>query len=305
MNKQVKFLLALTTFLTTTIFLFGQDYNFKVMTTRGDNELLDAAALRVKLRVGALVNDGDAISLSPNGYVLLVSPTNGVVELQSAEQKKYEVSDLQVEGSEESLLLKYSNYVIGKMSPEVIEANRKKYASITGATERGIEAITLYMATSADVLNNMVVIRWEYPGNNASYVVEFRDMFEKLLDQRKTDVPYMIVDLDAEEFAGQDLVTVNVKLDGNENISSGAHAMQRLTEEDASGYFSDYMELKSSLGESPFSHLILAEFFEQNGLLLDALTSYEAAVEESQGLDYFRVAYLGFLMRNGYTDKTF
>ena len=137
MNKQVKFLLALATFLTNSLFLFGQDYDFKVMTTRGDNELLDASALRAKLRVGALVNDGDAIFLSPNGYVLLVSPTNGVVELQSTKQEKYEVSDLQADGqSQASLLRKYSNYVVGKMSPEVIEANRKKYASITGATER-------------------------------------------------------------------------------------------------------------------------------------------------------------------------
>ena len=47
----------------------------------------------------------------------------------------------------------------------------------------------------------------------------------------------------------------------------------------------------------------MAEFYEQYDLKLDALTSYEYAIMESPDVDYFKDAYLEFLMRNGYSNK--
>jgi len=100
------------------------------------------------------------------------------------------------------------------------------------------------------------------------------------------------------------MVIVNVSVKGEEETSSGDYAIQLVNTEDSKEYSVELETLKSSLDENlPISNLILAEFYEQNDLLLDALTSYERAIQDAPEIDYFKEAYREFLMRNGYNDS--
>ena len=284
----------------------AQDYDFRVMTTRGENSLQASSSETQNITVGTMMSNEQTIIMGPSSYLLLVSPGAEYVELTSEQGSRYKVEELDPLGSDRGTLLKrYSKFVMSKMTPEAIEENRKKYASITGATERGLEEIAVFMNTSANVLGSEAVVRWEYPKQDVAYKIHFRDMFEELLTTVESSESHVWVDLDQEMFKGKDLVTVTVTLSMDENVTSGTYSMQRMSESDAAAFYGEYSELVQSLENSPFSHLILAEFFEQNGLLLDALTSYEKAVSQSNGLDYFKNAYAGFLMRNGYTDRAF
>ena len=49
---------------------------------------------------------------------------------------------------------------------------------------------------------------------------------------------------------------------------------------------------------SAFENLILAEFYEQNNLILDASTCFEKAMILKPQVNYFKDAYKEFLMRN-------
>jgi hypothetical protein len=44
--------------------------------------------------------------------------------------------------------------------------------------------------------------------------------------------------------------------------------------------------------------LVYASFFEENGLLLDAMTKYEEAIKMSPEVDDFKELYNGFLIKN-------
>jgi Tfp pilus assembly protein PilF len=99
------------------------------------------------------------------------------------------------------------------------------------------------------------------------------------------------------------MVILNVSVKGEEDTSSGDYAIQRVNSEDSQEYSVELEALRSSLDEnSAISALILAEFYEQNHLILDALTSYEHAIQTAPDIDYFQQAYKEFLMRNGYSD---
>ena len=51
--------------------------------------------------------------------------------------------------------------------------------------------------------------------------------------------------------------------------------------------------------ETALNKYILAGFYEENNLLIDALTSYEEAIELAPDVESYKEAYVEFLLRNG------
>ena len=51
--------------------------------------------------------------------------------------------------------------------------------------------------------------------------------------------------------------------------------------------------------ESALNNVIIASFFEENNLYLDALTQYEKAVNKSPEVEDYKVIYEEFMLANG------
>lgn len=284
---------------------YSQDYVFKVLATKGDNTYKTATGSDWEtLRTGTKLNDGDMIKTGEGCYLALLHSSGKPLEIKEA--KEFAVDDLsaQVGGGGRSIISKYADYVASKMTPEAQEENRKKYASITGATERGLAQIKFYMNTSADIFNSVAIIRWEDQKEAESYQITLKDMFDEVLMVAETQESYFKIDFSNERLQDMDLVIVNVSVKGSEGTNSGDYAIQRVSADDAQEYVVELNDLKTSLdAESSISNLIMAEFYEQKDLMLDALTSYEFAIQQSPDVDYFKDAYKEFLMRRGYSDK--
>ena len=61
-----------------------------------------------------------------------------------------------------------------------------------------------------------------------------------------------------------------------------------------------YIKLKSIIAaDSPLNKIIYASFYEENGLILDALTKYEEAIKMSPEIQDFQELYENFLIKNG------
>ncbi len=285
---------------------FSQDYVFKILTnSKGDNTYKTASGSSWDpLKTGTKLNSGDEIKTAGDCYVVLISSTGKLVELK--EPKDYKVDDLQsqIGGGDDGVISKYADFVMSKMSSESMEENRKKYASITGATERGFSQIKFFMPSSASVYNDEAIIRWSAQDDASGYEVSLMNWFGDPIMVAETSNSYYSIDFTDERLKDLEMVIVNVRVKGEEDTSSGDYAIQRVTSEDSKEYSVELETLKSSLDEnSAISELILAEFYEQNHLILDALTSYEHAIQEAPDVDYFKLAYNEFLMRNGYTDE--
>jgi hypothetical protein len=69
---------------------------------------------------------------------------------------------------------------------------------------------------------------------------------------------------------------------------------------DADPILKELEQLSASLREeSSLNKLILATFYEENNLLIDALINYEQAMQLSPDVEQFSIAYQLFTKRNG------
>ena len=304
MTRKISLILASLMFLA--FIGFGQDYTFRIMVSKGDNKVKIGAGDWQSLRIGGRINDGDQLQVAEQGYLGLVHSTGKTKEIKAA--GIYTIKELAstISAGTQNIASKYADFVISKMSPEEIEANRRKYASVTGAVERGDDdgQLKIFMPTSVSVYNPEVMIRWEpVDEENNTYVVKLKDLFEQTIMVAETTETSYKIDFNDAKLADaivEDLVLVNVSVKGNEDLKSKNAAIERFGKNATTSFEVELKELQANLGEqSSINNLILAEFYEENNLLLDALTSYEYAIKMSPDVDYYKEAYDEFLLRTG------
>ena len=283
----------------------AQDYAFRVLASKGQNMVKKGSTDWQPLKTGAKLNSGEEVKLAANGYLGLVHSSGKTMELKEA--SVYNIAKLSSElgTGTQSIASKYADFVMSKMSPEQIEENWNKYASVTGAAERGSEdaSINIFMPQSVSVLNKKATIRWEPIKDDAVYVVHLKNLFEEKIMVVETNDPFYTIDFNNEQIKNsvvENLIIVSVSLKDDESIASKNAAIELMTDEDAKTYEVELKSLESNIGsETSINNLIFAEFYEENGLILDALTSYEDAVKLSPDVEYFQEAYNEFLVRNG------
>jgi len=283
----------------------AQDYAFRVLASKGQNMVKGSGADWHTLKTGAKLNKGEEVKLAANGYLGLIHSSGKTMELKEA--STYDITKLSSElgSGSQNIASKYADFVMSKMTPEQKEENRRKYASVTGAAERGANdaTIDIYMPQSVAVLNNKVIIRWEAIKENAVYVVNLKNLFEEKIMVAETSDPFYTIDFDNEKVKSaivENLIIINVTLKGDKSMASKNAAIELMTADDAKTYKVELRRLEENIGsETSINNLILAEFYEEKGLVLDAITSYENAVKLSPDVEYFQEAYEEFLIRNG------
>jgi len=283
----------------------AQDYVFRVLASKGQNMVKSASSDWTLLKTGAKLKSGEDVKLSASGYLGLVHSSGKTLELKEA--TVYNVAKLSSElgASSQNIASKYADFVMSKMTPEVKEENRRKYASVTGAVERGSDdaSINLFMPQSVSVLNKKAILRWVPIKENSVYVINLKNLFEEKILVAESSNPFYVIDFDNEEIKNaivENLIIVSVSLKEDESVISKNAAIELMDAADAETYQEELKGLEANIGdESSINNLILAEFYENNGLLLDALTSYEGAVKLSPEVEYFQEAYDEFLIRNG------
>ncbi len=284
---------------------WAQDYTFRVLASKGQNMIKSGSSDWKVLKTGAKLNKGEEVKLATNGYLGLVHSSGKTMELKEA--STYDVSKLSSElgSSSQNIASKYADFVMSKMSPEQKEENRRKYASVTGAAERGSNdaSINIYLPKSVSVLNNTGVIRWEAIKENAVYVVSLKNIFNEKILVVETSDSFYTINFDSEEIKSaievDNLIIVSVSLKDDESVTSISPGIELMKGDDAENYKVELSSLEANIGsKTSINSLILAEFYEEKGLVLDAITSYEDAVRLSPDVEYFQEAYNEFLIRN-------
>lgn len=125
-------------------------------------------------------------------------------------------------------------------------------------------------------------------------------MFDEVIMETTTNEPSIKLDFNDPKLKDQRLVIFSVKLKDDNSVASGEYGIKKLTNEEAATIKSSYDSLKSEIGdESALSKIIMASFFEENNLIIDAATNYQDAIKMSPDVDDFKNAYKQFLTRNG------
>ena len=221
--------------------------------------------------------------------------------MELTEAGEFKVSDLlsKISTGNSSVAAKYANFVMNKMTSQEGSGHRM---SVTGAVERATNnsSLKVFIPESVDLYNSDAVITWESVEGETDYTVTLKNMFDDVIFELTTSDAAIKLNFDDPKIKDEILVIFNVKLTSDESVASDEYGIKRLSPEESQEIDKVLTVLKAEVGDdSSLDKLIYASFYEDNDLLIDALTNYVGAMELSPEVDDFKDAYQQFIMRNG------
>jgi hypothetical protein len=290
-------------FLTISMLLVGslaysQSYTFRVLANKGANQIKSGDSWQ-PLKTGASLKDSDEIKVAEDAYLGLMHVGGKSVEWREA--GTFKVSDMASKvPAGKSVGAKYADFLASKMTAEA----KKNRLSATGAVHRGAgdAEINVYAPSgSVQIYNDNAVIRWDpLEGDNIGYKVIVADMFEDVLLTESTNETFYKLDLNNPSVKDKDILLLSVTTSEDEDIKSQSIAIKKLPKDDMQKVDDGLGELMTDIDEeSALNKYILAGFYEDQNLLIDALTNYERAIELAPEVETFKEAYEEFLLRNG------
>lgn len=278
----------------------AQDYAFKVLANKGNNEIKSGDTWQ-PLKTGTSLKSGDEVKLGDNAYIGLVHNSGKPVEVKESGVHKVSALESKV-GSSTSVLNKYTDFILSSNSAEA----KKNRLSATGAVHRGDlpgaeGPIKVYLPEkeNSGVFNKTAVINWDGSNVSGPYVVTVRNMFEDVLVKEETPETSFTVDLANEKFAGENAILVEVSAKADQTKVSKRHLIKKLSPAELEKISAAIKDLNTEVSdETAMNKLFLAGFYEQNNLLIDAIYAYEQAVKLEPEVPTFKESYEEFLERN-------
>jgi hypothetical protein len=272
----------------------AQDYAFKVLVNKGKNELKSGNNWQ-QLKVGLSLKSADELKISENSYIGLVHVSGKALELKQS--GNYKVMDLaaKVNGGS-SVLNKYTDFILSSTS------SPKNRLAATGAVDRGVDNIQVYLpkAEQAVVYNNNVIIQWDSESAPGPYIITFKSMFDDELDKLEASENNVTIQLNDQNFANEDNILVEVSSASNKNKISDQYTLKRLSKGDKERIKNALREIENPTSEpNALNKLLIAGFYEESNLLIDAGTAYIEAIKLAPEVPQFKEAYNNFLLRNG------
>lgn len=273
---------------------FGQGYAFKVLANKGANEVKSGDAWQ-SIKTGASLKETDELKVSENGYLGLVSSNGKPIEIKIA--GPYKVSDLTAKVSTgSSVLNKYTDFILSSNSADA----KKNRLSATGAVHRGLEDIKVLLPLNqySSIYNTTAIINWEAKGSGP-YIVTLKNMWEDELMKAETPETSIEINLTDPKYANEAAILVEVRSKVDANSKSEQHLIKKLAPDEQEKIKKALADINGEVKEeTPLNELILAGFYEQNKLYIDAITSYEKAIKLAPDVPSYKEAYEEFLIRN-------
>ncbi|MFT7034415.1 MAG: hypothetical protein ACJA2S_002929 [Cyclobacteriaceae bacterium] len=283
----------------------SQGYVFRVLANKGTNQVKRASNGETQpLKTGATLNIGDELIASSGAYIGLMHKTGKTIEVRTAGTTKISDLEKKLAAAKTDVANRYAQFVMNKMNEGDgnVNANYRRNSKATGAVERAASnsAIKVMLPSSIDILNPNAVIRWSEGVENTMYLVSVKNIFDEEIFKAETQDTSIKINFDDENLANERLVIFNVQVKGNDEMKSSDYGIKRMSADDAQSINENLDILKAEISDdTPLNKLIYASFYEENNLLLDALTKYEEAIELSPEVEDFKSLYDDFLTKNG------
>jgi LEA14-like dessication related protein len=305
--RTLKLTLFLLSFLSV---LTGQAQElFRVMATKGGSQVAKTAAAADKKNIvtGQKLYNDESLTIPAGAYLALVHKSGKTIELKQA--GSFNVNDISAKVSANNVTFtqKYSEYVLNELTKgdkADINADHKKHMNVTGSVERDVklnELVKLYLPSKSELLSSQSSISWGPVKDAKGYDVKFTNMFEEVLYSASTADTSYSFDLSTMKLGTEKSILVTVSVKDNAKVISSQHFINIVEGPKAADIKSKETKLKEELGNdqtSPLNALLLASFYDQNNLFLDAATNYQRAIKLEPGVTEYATAYNDFLIRN-------
>lgn len=301
----IAFMFALTL---SALTVYGQSYTFRVIANKGSNQVKKAGTSTAEaLKTGSTLNSGDELIVAEGAYIGLMHSSGKTTEVRTAGTKK--VSDLEktVNIGSTSVASRYARFVASKMNEEDNTNNRSRsYA--TGAVSRATTSAAIQVlvpATQVEFIGDNEILKWDSPkdvtmDSDDLYLVTVKNIFDEVIFTAETPNQFIELDFTAAELKNDaGLYIFSVAKKGSEDIKSDDIGIKRSENKEV---IDGLAGLKSEVADdSPLNKLIYASFYEENGMLLDALTKYDEAVNMAPEIQDFQDLYDNFKIKYNLT----
>ncbi|MGD1842478.1 MAG: hypothetical protein ACFB0B_16540 [Thermonemataceae bacterium] len=294
----------LTLMMLVTLATQAQSYSFRVLASNG--KVLSKANNK-RLWAGSTVKSTDQIVLAPNAYLGLIHTNGKTIELKKAGTYKVSTLAAKVSGRQSSTTAKYVNYVVGEMAKadkEDINKNHRKYMAITGSVERSVQGIVkAYLpgnSENIELFGDELYLKL-YPADPAkkydTYEVRVLDMVNKEVAKYTTEEDLVKIDLAKLPYKYDKSWIIYVTAVGEDDpLGPSQYNVSILEEGDKYTVVKKEIEAGSDEANA-LDKIVQAGVYEQEGLLADAVRSYEEAIALQPDVDTYKIAYKDFLVR--------
>lgn len=288
-------------------FANGQGYTFRVLANKGQNKVKkEGTTTAVALKTGATLSSGDELIASQGAYIGLMHKSGKTLEVRTPGTKK--VTDLEklVSTKSSSVSSRYAQFLADKMN-EKETPNYRQRLNATGAAKRalgGDETIQMLVPTEeANVIGSNAIIRWDTPEGMEmnTFVVTVKNIFDEEIMKEEVSGNLINLDFTSEKMSNEEgLYIIKVAAKENMDVTSGDIGIKKLSTEEAAQYQDGLATLKSEVADdSPLSKVIYASFYEENGLVVDALTAIQEAIISNPDIEDFKILRNDIIERNG------
>jgi DNA polymerase IIIc chi subunit len=290
--------------------VFAQDYAFKVLASKGNNTI-DGQAVKV----GAKISDNQTIKVSEGAYLSLAHHSGKAIEVAAG---SYKAKDLSSKiGQNTSMTSKYAKFVVNELTQDeqsvAAARNRFQHMNKTGSVERDltVSSVRVWLPLNSMIIGEQLLLKWsdaKADDPSTAYQVQISDLSDQVLFSSQTKERQLLVNLTAEQLAGQPHLIVKVlpvdaasgklkvapeQIDGSILIKPEGTALTELSKELA--------DIRKEFGNtSAIGKLAEANFFEEKGLIADAVAAYETAIKISGNAPQYQELYTAFLVRNAF-----
>lgn len=291
MNK-IKLLIVLLAFISFSVAAQQQNYAFKVLVSKGQNEIKSGENWS-SIRVGESLKLSDEIKVSANAYLGLMHVNGKPLEIK--QPGSYKITELANRiGKGASVINKYTDFILSK------EEEKKNKLAATGAVHRGEkDAIQLLLPgpERAFVYGDQATVAWDTE-TAGPYIVILRNLFEEELSRVEVADKSFTIELKEEKFAAETQIMITVISKTDPAASSAKFTIKRMKQKDRELINKPYQEITSTLEENnALSYYVMAGFYEENLLLIDAITAYQQAIKAAPQVEYYKQEFDAFLKR--------
>ncbi|MEM6736520.1 MAG: hypothetical protein AAF620_10680 [Bacteroidota bacterium] len=299
----------------TTLFLFAfgfaeaQGYTFRVLVNKGQNKVKKAgASTALQLKTGTVLNTNDRLIASKGAYIGLMHKTGKTLEVTTSGTKK--VSDLEKEVSTKttSVASRYAKFLANKMNEKEKPGYRANLSKATGAAERGFSGdIKVLLPSDPEqsvTIEDKVIVTWETKEDIDvdAFIVTVYNIFDEEILKEEVQGNSLDLDFTQDKMQNEEglyIIKVLAKTDKESTSGDEGIPIRRLTEEEAAQYKEGLESLKSEMsGDSPLDKLIYASYYEEKGLIVDALTIIEEAIRMNPDIEDFVIFKQDIIERN-------
>jgi hypothetical protein len=268
----------------------GQDFEFKVLVTKGKNEVKAGNAWNA-LKVGASLKKTDEIRVGQNSYLGLIHTSGKPVELK--DPKIYKISELVPKlDATPSVLAKYTEFIISS------NTTKRNSLAATGAVHRGPNNIRVFLPKTdlAYAYGDSITIQWDKEKAAAPYVVTFTTFFGDELFKTETSNAFVAINLADQAFSRENEFQVHV-FSKKDRKESEQYIIRKVKKEERARLKPLVADaLIQTKANTAINKLLLAGFYEQEKLYIDAATAFQKAVKLEPSM---QTHYDEFLLRNG------